>query len=459
MKSLFPIIFVLTLLILLPDQTMASGCFRDPVYTHTWTGVITTGARVRDVACMEDSKILTTVAVGKTISIIGETDGWYKVKLTDGTIGWIGQWLISITDKTKTPTPATPETPAAPAALETPTPPKPPTPPTPPTLTLLSRTRGYILLQVENHGEAWYVNPTDDKRYYMKDGPTAYEMMRAFGLGITDHDLTRLKTGNHDLVERLKGRIVLQVEQHGEAYYIHPREGSTHYLKDGAAAYQIMRALSLGVTNHDLNKLTSKTFIPLAQTPKPTADETLKPTNSEYDQISLSDYQQGTVPAGIDLLELNQYWLNKVNALRAQKRLRQLVLDQRFVDTATDYAAYMGINHATGHERADGSSMHQWIDQKELDFTTRYTTDGWRTNYFTENISWGYAEGTTTGAKKVLDSTMAFYLAEESYNGAHYRTTYHSDWNSVGVGFYFEPMGQDRYKVYCVFHYGSLNLK
>ena len=109
------------------------------------------------------------------------------------------------------------------------------------------------------------------------------------------------------------------------------------------------------------------------------------------------------------------------------------------------------------HDRPDGKSMHQWIDTKGFDFTERYSIGGWNRNYFTENISWGYVnEGTTDAVEGVLDDTIAMYLAEESYNGAHYRTIYHEDWNSVGIGLYFEDMGSGKYKVYQAFHYGSL---
>ena len=117
------------------------------------------------------------------------------------------------------------------------------------------RTVGYIVLQVEENGEAWYVNPTDELRYYMKDGATAYQMMRAFGLGISNSDLDKLLAGDAALVNQLRGRIVLQVEDLGQAYYIHPDDGVGHYLADGDAAYEVMRFLSLGITNNDLFKI------------------------------------------------------------------------------------------------------------------------------------------------------------------------------------------------------------
>jgi len=187
-----------------------------------------------------------------------------------------------------------------------------------------------------------------------------------------------------------------------------------------------------------------------------------KSTTSTIDASQIGDslYQLGTVPEGVDLVELNRYWLEKINELRVQKSLRELVLDQRWVDTATEWAGYMGKLGYSTHTRADGKSMHKWIDTKGLEFTTRYTKNGWQTNYFTENIAWGIAKPTTADVKRVLDNTLAYFLSEESYNGDHYRTIYHKDWNSVGVGFYFAPSEyKGKHKVYVAMHYGSLELK
>ena len=58
-----------------------------------------------------------------------------------------------------------------------------------------------------------------------------------------------------DLGQKLKGRILLQVESRGEAWYINPDDGKRYYMKDGPAAYQIMRFLSLGISNTDLSQI------------------------------------------------------------------------------------------------------------------------------------------------------------------------------------------------------------
>ena len=195
---------------------------------------------------MTGSEILKTLPQGKIIDIIAETDGWLKVKDSTGAIGWVGARLMKETTNSTVNTRLGSEhySKNINSGINEQARQK-----------IVERVRGYILLQVESKGEAWYVDPVTEKRSYMKDGATAYNMMRNFGLGITNDNLNKLKNQNQDLVNRLRGRIVLQVEEHGEAYYIHPKDGSVHYLKNGEEAYKIMRELSLGITNSDLESI------------------------------------------------------------------------------------------------------------------------------------------------------------------------------------------------------------
>ncbi len=135
-------------------------------------------------------------------------------------------------------------------------------------------TIGYILLQVESHGEAWYVDPVSGLRYYLPDGIAAYEMMEAFGLGISEADYALVAEGNPTLIESLRGRIILRVEENGEAYYMHP-DGNVYYMADGDDAYTIMRQHSLGITNRDLEFIAEATENAI---PYPTEEETSIPS-------------------------------------------------------------------------------------------------------------------------------------------------------------------------------------
>jgi hypothetical protein len=136
------------------------------------------------------------------------------------------------------------------------------------TATLATRLKGYVLLQVQANGEAWYVNPADGTRWYLKDGAAAYEIMRSLGLGISETDYAKLAAGNSALRARVNGKIVLRVEAHGEAYYLCPRTGALSYIKDGAAAYEIMRGCGLGITNADLAEISPTTSAGSGSTPE-----------------------------------------------------------------------------------------------------------------------------------------------------------------------------------------------
>lgn len=112
---------------------------------------------------------------------------------------------------------------------------------------------GKILLQVEDKGQAWYVNPRDNKKHYMADGNQAFSIMRTLGLGMSNKDIDRMKN-DANYRKKFIGKILLQVESKGEAYYI-SSNGRYNYLKNGDAAYQIMRNLGVGITNSSLNKI------------------------------------------------------------------------------------------------------------------------------------------------------------------------------------------------------------
>jgi|GEM_PF-738620 len=214
-------------------------CNQDLFYARDLNGQTTISSRLRNVPCMDQSEVIRVLEKGKVVKIIGEMDGWYQIKDADGQTGWVGATLLKVTDASVT------ETVSAPTPAKTDN-------------SLVSRLKGYILLQVEQKGEAWYVNPVDSFRYFMKDGETAYNMMRDMGLGISNANLDKLKAKEKSMVDRLKGRIVLQVEKNGEAYYVNPQTGLLSYLKNGWEAYNVMRNLSLGIKNNDLAKIESR---------------------------------------------------------------------------------------------------------------------------------------------------------------------------------------------------------
>ena len=136
--------------------------------------------------------------------------------------------------------------------------------------TLADTLSGRILLQVERHGEAWYVDPVTRQRYYLGRAEDAYTLMRAKGLGIRHNELSGYLRSRFPL--RLAGRIVLDVESHGEAYYVIPNTRIGAYLGQAKDAFQLMRRYGLGITNANL------ATIPAANGPAVSWMEPTQPT-------------------------------------------------------------------------------------------------------------------------------------------------------------------------------------
>ncbi len=120
---------------------------------------------------------------------------------------------------------------------------------------------GSILLDVERNGEAWYVYPEDNKRYYLGRPADAFQIMRELGLGISEYNFQRIAQagmavdGDLELASRLAGKIIIQTEKNGEAWYIYPENLKKYYLGRPKDAFKIMRELSLGISRENLAKI------------------------------------------------------------------------------------------------------------------------------------------------------------------------------------------------------------
>ncbi|MCX6743584.1 MAG: SH3 domain-containing protein, partial [Candidatus Parcubacteria bacterium] len=373
MKKFVILFFALGILIPFISQAGCCGC--DPVYSYDAKGEVISAVWVRDQACTATGAIIDTLKAGQVVKITDKTDGWYKVISPAGKVGWSGETFFTITDKALTSltstTPTTPTT-TIPSVTN-------------PTFSSssLAWLKGYILLQVQANGEAWYVDPVTFKRYYMKDGAAAYEMMRSFGLGITDADLYKipdaedtmmLKSSSsvcstNSLANRLKGRILLEVQRNGEAFYVYPKNCRRIYMKDGATAYTMMRFLGLGITNVDLSKLSSSELtlkpVTTSNTSNTTTADVSIPVNNTINEtfsaagfISTGSsvagdgsFQKGSVPSGFNYKIVTQHILDRINYERTKRGHAAIVSDQRMIDTASVWAEQMYNQGQITHTR------------------------------------------------------------------------------------------------------------
>jgi len=112
---------------------------------------------------------------------------------------------------------------------------------------------GRILLQVEDKGQAWYVYPVNGYRYYLGRPDDAFNVMRSLGLGVSNTDLAIWK---NYAPSRLAGRILLQVQDKGQAFYVNPLDLKLSYLGRPTDAFNLMRSLGLGISNTNLSRIT-----------------------------------------------------------------------------------------------------------------------------------------------------------------------------------------------------------
>jgi len=117
---------------------------------------------------------------------------------------------------------------------------------------LSERLTGRILLQVEANGEAWYIHPGNQKRHFLGRPADAFEVMRELGLGISNADFANFE---NNMPVRLLGQILIKVEDFGKAYYINPLDKKANFLGRPADAFALMRSLGLGITTASLTTI------------------------------------------------------------------------------------------------------------------------------------------------------------------------------------------------------------
>ncbi len=175
----------------------------------------------------------------------------------------------------------------------------------------MRRLSGRIMLKVEDGGKAYYADPAEGRIYFLGKPHNAFEVMRKQGIGIRNRDLAKIPAaitlptgkdqdsdgipdaledalgtqkakpdsdgdGYQDKMEIMNGydpartgrlgcdsaftkkqagKIFLQVEKQGEAWYANPADGKRYFLGRPADAFAIMRKLGIGISNKDFKAM------------------------------------------------------------------------------------------------------------------------------------------------------------------------------------------------------------
>jgi hypothetical protein len=114
---------------------------------------------------------------------------------------------------------------------------------------LAQKFKGRILLQAENKGQLWYIHPVTLERYYLGTPISLFKTLKAVSLGISNKNFNGLKKAG---LTKLSGRVLLKVEDAGKAFYINPKDLKLYYLGSPDAAFKLMRSLALGISDKNV---------------------------------------------------------------------------------------------------------------------------------------------------------------------------------------------------------------
>jgi hypothetical protein len=114
---------------------------------------------------------------------------------------------------------------------------------------LAQKFKGRVLMQAENKGQLWYIHPITLERFYLGTPISLFKTLKAVSLGITNKNFNGLnKTG----LAKLSGRVLLKVEDAGKAFYVNPKDLKLYYLGSPDVAFKLMHSLALGISDKNV---------------------------------------------------------------------------------------------------------------------------------------------------------------------------------------------------------------
>ena len=101
------------------------------------------------------------------------------------------------------------------------------------------------------------------QKYSLGKPVDAFAIIKKLGIGISNANLAKIpRNGTNDkgeqvMMNRLKGKILIQTQSKGEAWYVHPVTGKRYSLGKPTDAFAMIKRLGIGISNANLNKVSS----------------------------------------------------------------------------------------------------------------------------------------------------------------------------------------------------------
>lgn len=178
--------------------------------------------------------------------------------------------------------------------------------------------RGYFLIQVDNNGQAWYVDVENGLKHGLDKNSTSWHVVKYFALGISKFNLSKIPIGvNENLIQKdsdgdglddnieraigtdefnpdsdgdsytdfeeitnnynplgpgslfidkkltakLAGKILLDVEGNGEVWYVNPKDNFRYYISDYNNLFKLISVIGQGINSENLDKITDSAIV------------------------------------------------------------------------------------------------------------------------------------------------------------------------------------------------------
>ncbi|MCK5415808.1 hypothetical protein KAI92_00080 [Candidatus Parcubacteria bacterium] len=356
-------------------------------------------------------------------------------------------------------------------------------------LNLYNKLKGNILIKPEDKGKAYYINSRLKKIHYLGRPCDAFEVMRSEGVGITNSDLSKIKIGflstenqndldgdglsdaleisigtditnsdsdndgfndkeeilnnfspiyknerlklDSNFANKLKGRILLQVELNGEAWYINPDDEKRYFLGRPSDCFEIMKKIGLGISNNDFGRLAveekDETLIVAKKIIKFNLEDFLENNKVVFVKPEI---EKPTVSGVIDLYEKYEYRLLEDPFFE----IEDYCVSDRELELAklvNNYRESRGLRRVPVSKSLSYVAKLHTVDQENY-FTQTYG----HFKYGCSGHSWT-KHGAWSGCCVVLSSASSFRCASEKaykltdYPGEGYENSYWSsgDWD------------------------------
>ena len=118
---------------------------------------------------------------------------------------------------------------------------------------LASRLSGRLLIQTQTKGQLWYINPIDNKRYYLGKENEAFRFIQKVAVSTSSEQVLSYEFFDKKYPSSLGGYFLSGLSQ--DYCYIDPRFLNSHCFNNVEEAYKTIKERALGVSNDDLRSI------------------------------------------------------------------------------------------------------------------------------------------------------------------------------------------------------------